>query len=304
MENYWHIHSRSFLFFLLPLLLSACEEQIESADAYGNFEAQELIISAEASGKLLELDLEEGSTLKAGQMLGFIDTTQLHLKKLQLQASIRTIGGKQQDALPQIEVYTEQKRNLQREKKRVEALLKDKAATPKQLDDIIGQIEVVNKQINAAQAQEKTFNKGLLGETEPLQLQIAQIEDQLQKSYIHNPIEGTVLLKFVEASEFVTMGKPLYKIADLSEMDLRVFVSGTQLTHIKIGQEVKVFIDEDESTNRQLTGIINWISDKAEFTPKIVQTKEERTNLVYAIKIAVQNDGYLKIGMPGEVHFN
>lgn len=290
---------------LLSLLVFcfSCEEQTDLADAYGNFEAQELVISAEANGKLIRFDLEEGQEMKQGQTIGFIDTTQLQLKKEQLLASIKTIGGKQQNIEPQIEVYEEQKKNLIREKDRVEALLKDKAATPKQLDDIMGQIEVVNRQIKAARAQSQTFNQGLLGETDPLRIQIKQIEDQIRKSYITNPINGTVLLKLAEASEFVNMGKPLYKIAELSEMDLRIFVSGVQLPKIKLGQEVKVYIDEDETTNRQLSGEITWISDKAEFTPKIVQTKEERVNLVYAVKVTVKNDGALKIGMPGEVRF-
>jgi HlyD family secretion protein len=291
--------------FLIPILLLcfACEEQTDLADAYGNFEAQELVISAEANGKLMQFELEEGQVLKKGQIIGFIDTTQLHLKKEQLLASIKTISGKQQDAEPQVAVYEEQKKNLLREKNRVEALLKDKAATPKQLDDIMGQIEVVDRQIKAAREQSQTFNQGLLGETAPIRIQIKQLEDQIKKSYITNPVNGTVLLKLAEASEFVNMGKPLYKIAELSEMDLRIFVSGMQLPKIKLGQEVNVFIDEDETNNKQISGVISWISDKAEFTPKIVQTKEERVNLVYAVKVTVKNDGALKIGMPGEVRF-
>ena len=291
---------------LLILMLFAflgCEEQNDLADAYGNFEARELIVSAEANGKILQLDIQEGQQLQANQLVGFLDTTQLHLKKQQLLASIRTISGKQQDVEPQIEVYNSSKENLLREKNRIEALLKDKAATPKQLDDINSQIEVIDQQIEAARAQNKTFNRGLLGETDPIRIQIAQIEDQIKKSYIINPIKGTVLLKLAENSEFVNMGKPLYKIADLSEMELRIFVSGAQLHNMKLGQEVAVFIDEDEESNRQLSGTISWISDKAEFTPKIVQTKEERVNLVYAVKVSVENDGSLKIGMPGEVRF-
>lgn len=292
---------------LIPLLiitvLSACEAPEETADAYGNFEARELLVSAETSGKIIQLDVEEGQRLEKGQLVAIIDTTQLHLKKLQLQASIQTVSGKTQDAQPQIEVLQEQKKNLLREKKRVEALLEDKAATPKQLDDILGQIDVVEKQIAATEAQNQTFNKGLLGEIDPIRIQIAQIEDQLDKSYVHNPIGGTVLLKMAEPSEFTGAGKPLYKIANLEELELRAYVSGAQLPHVQIGETVEVYIDEDENENKQYSGTVSWISSQAEFTPKIVQTKEERVNLVYAVKIKVKNDGALKIGMPGEVIF-
>ena len=291
------------IIFILICFLFACEEQQNLADAYGNFEAKEVLVSAEMPGKLLQFNVEEGQVLKANQIIGFVDTTQLDLKRQQLKASIKTIGGKQQNVKPQIKVYEESKRNLIREKNRIEALLKDKAATPKQLDDILGQIEVVDRQIEAAKANEQTFNQGLLGERAPIQIQIAQIDDQIQKSYITNPLEGTVLLKLAEEAEFVNPGKPLFKIANLDEMELRIFIDGTQLPKIKIGQEVQVFIDESADSNRALTGTISWISDKAEFTPKIVQTKEERVNLVYAVKVKVSNDGSLKIGMPGEVRF-
>ncbi|MCP3933689.1 MAG: HlyD family efflux transporter periplasmic adaptor subunit [Bacteroidetes bacterium] len=296
MKSFWFIFLACFLFY-------SCEKQENGSDAYGNFEAREVFVSSEANGKLVRFDVEEGEKYAARQLIGFVDTTQLYLKKLQLEAAIRAIPTKKQDAQPQIEVFEKQKKNLLREKKRVEALLKDKAATPKQLDDIAGQIEVVDKQIAAASAKTTTLNKGIVSEIEPLRVQIKQIEDQLRKSYLYNPIKGTVLLKLAEESEFTVMGKPLYKIADLQNMILKVYVSGTQLPHIKIGDQVTVLIDEDEETNRSLTGNINWISEKAEFTPKIVQTKEERVNLVYAVKIAVKNDGALKIGMPGEVVF-
>lgn len=285
------------------LLLSACEAPEDTADAYGNFESRELLVSAETSGKIIQLEVEEGQRLQKGQLVAMIDTTQLHLKKLQLQASIQTISGKTQDIQAQVDVLQEQKKNLLREKARVEALLKDKAATPKQLDDIVGQIEVVDRQILATKDQNKTFNKGVLGEINPIRIQIEQMEDQLRKSYVYNPIEGTVLLKMAEASEFTAAGKTLYKIANLETLELRAYVSGAQLPHVQIGDEVEVYIDENATENKQYSGTVTWISDQAEFTPKIVQTKEERVNLVYAIKIKVKNDGALKIGMPGEVLF-
>lgn len=288
---------------LFIFVLQSCEEPIEKADAYGNFEATETLVSAEATGKLLTFNVTEGQTIEAGQRIGLIDTTQLHLKKLQLKAGIETVSTKTQNTDAQVAVLAEQKRNLIRERDRVKALLKDKAATPKQLDDINGQIEVVDKQIVATQDQTSTVNKGILGEIAPIKAQIRQIEDQLKKSYLYNPIKGTVMSKLAEPYEIVAMGSPLYKIANLEELTLRAYVVGSQLPQIKIGQQVTVLIDETAETNQALEGTISWISDKAEFTPKIVQTKEERVNLVYAIKVKVKNDGRLKIGMPAEVEF-
>lgn len=294
--------------FALPFIIAvaaACQSNNHRSDAYGNFEAREIIISAETGGKILFLDAEEGQPLKAGQLVGLIDTTTLHFQREQLLATIGAVRRKTQDARPQVEVLQEQKENLLREKKRTEALLAEKAATPKQLDDIEGQIEVIDQQIAATLAQEKTANRGILAEVDPLLAQINLIEDQLQKCYVINPIEGIVLVKLAEPAEMAVPGKALYKIADLTEMELRVYVSGAQLPHIRLGEEVTVLIDENEDKTRSLKGRISWIAGQAEFTPKIVQTKEERVNLVYAVKVKVANqDGRLKIGMPGEVNFN
>lgn len=287
---------------LLPLLgMSSCQPETNNADAYGNFEVRELLVFAEANGKILTLNAEEGQTLEAGQLVALIDTLPLHLQKLQLLASIQTVSVKTQDARPQIQVLEEQRANLLREKKRVEALLADKAATPKQLDDINGQIEVVDKQIAATRSQTQTLNRGILGEIGPIREKIKAIDDQISRCYVYNPIAGTVLLKLAEPSEMTAAGKPLYKIADLREMELRAYISGAQLPEIKIGQEVEVRIDQGEENFRSLSGKVSWIASEAEFTPKTIQTKEERVNLVYAIKIKVPNDGSLKIGMPGEV---
>jgi HlyD family secretion protein len=289
------------LFIPLALGLTACEPETNGADAYGNFEVREIIVSAEANGKILLLDVEEGQTLQAGQLVALIDTVPLHLQKQQLLAGIQTVHTKTQDAQPQIEVLEEQKANLLREKKRVEALLADKAATPKQLDDINGQIEVVDKQIAAARSQTSTLNRGILGEIGPIREKIKLIEDQIRRCYVYNPMEGVVLLKLAEPTEMTAAGRPLYKIADLSEMELRAYVSGAQLPEVKIGQEVEVRIDQGVEGFRSLNGQVSWIASQAEFTPKTIQTKEERVNLVYAIKVKVPNDGSLKIGMPGEV---
>ncbi len=294
----------SILWLPALLLLASCQEQSETADAYGNFEARELIVSAEANGQLLSFTAEEGRQLQAGQQVGLIDTTQLHLQREQLKASIRAVIGKTKTVQPQIDVLLEQKENLKREEKRLAALVADSAATPKQLDDIQGQIEVVEKQIKATRSQNQELNQGILAEIAPLEAQIAQIEDLIRRSYIINPINGTVLLKLAEPYEMAAVGKPLYTIAGLEELELRAYVSGEQLPQIQLGQEVKISIDEDEEKNRSLPGTISWIADDAEFTPKTIQTKKERVNLVYAIKVRVKNDGSLKIGMPGEVAFH
>ncbi|MCO6491052.1 MAG: HlyD family efflux transporter periplasmic adaptor subunit [Phaeodactylibacter sp.] len=291
----------SFLLFLAALLLSSCQENGDTADAYGNFEAREVIVSAEGSGQLLHFSVEEGQELQAGQLIGLIDTTPLHLKKQQLRASIQAVGGKTQEVQPQVDVLQKQKQNLLREEKRLKALVADNAATPKQLDDIQGQIDVVDKQIAAALSQNKDINQGILAEIAPLQAQIDVVEDQIRRCYIHNPIDGTVLLKLAEPNEITATGKPLYTIAKMEELELRAYISGVQLPHLRLGQQVEVLIDEDQENNRSLPGTVSWISDKAEFTPKTIQTKEERVNLVYAFKVKVKNDGSLKIGMPGEV---
>ena len=290
------------LLFLLTLLLTACQETAERADAYGHFEATETLVSAEANGKLLLFDVEEGKKLGLGEVVGLIDTMPLHLQLQQVKARITALGGKTQSAKPQVDVLQKQKSNLLREEKRVQALLKDSAATQKQLDDIQGQIEVVDRQIKATESQTSTLNQGILAEVAPLQAQMDIINDQINRCFIKNPVEGTVLIKLTEPGEIAAMGKPLYTIAPLEEMELRAYVSGTQLPHLSLGQEVEVLVDQDEKTNRGLKGKISWIASEAEFTPKTIQTKEERVNLVYAIKVKVVNDGRLKIGMPAEVN--
>lgn len=290
--------------FLLPLLaLGACQIEENTSDAFGNFEAKEVLVSSEGAGKILRLDLEEGQTLEAGQVVGIIDTTALHLRKMQLMASIRTVQGKTQDVQPQIEVLEEQRRNLLRERDRLKALVQDNAATRKQLDDMEGQLLVVERQIAAARKQNRDVNTAILGETDPLRVQIQQIEDQIARCYIVNPIGGMVLLKLAEQHEVTAPGKPLYKIADMEQMTLRAYVGGDQLPNIKVGEKVTVLVDQDGKSNRELSGTLSWVSPKAEFTPRIVQTKEQRVNLVYAVKVLVKNDGTLKIGMPGEVRF-
>ena len=291
-----------YIIFLLPVLHS-CMGDEEKADAYGNFEAVEVIISSEANGKLMSFKLDEGDKLEANQVIGYVDTMQLHLNKKQQQASIKAIKSKTQNVQVQIDVLQKQKVNLLREKKRIVNLLADSAATTKQYDDIVGQLDVVEKQIVARKSQLNTNNRGLLSEIYPLEVKIELIEDQIHKSVIVNPNSGTVLTKFAYENEVTTFGKPLYKIADLKEITLRAYVSGSQLAELKIGQYVKVKIDQQNGM-KDLSGQLIWISSTAEFTPKVIQTKEERVNLVYAFKVLVKNNGELKIGMPGELFFN
>ena len=289
---------------IIPLLaisvfIASCTKKDNRSDAYGNFEAVETIVSAEASGKILQFNVEEGQKLEQDAIVGYIDTVQLHLKKLQIAEQKKTVGTKFKSISTQVAVLEEQKRVNLREKARIERLIKDDAATGKQLDDINGAIDVINRQIASVKSQDETTRQEMKG----YDAQADQIIDQISKSNIVNPVSGTVVLKLAETSEVVTFGKPLYKIADLSEMELRVYISGAQLPEIKLGQKVKVLIDNGATDFRSLEGVISWISDKAEFTPKIIQTKEERVNLVYAVKVKVKNDGSLKIGMPGEIIF-
>jgi len=283
----------------LSLLLFACSGNDNGPDAYGNFEAREIIVSAESQGKLLQFNVEEGEKLKKNQQVGWIDTSTLHIQKEQLKAQKQAVASKLANIKAQIEVQQEQKQNLLTEKNRVEKLYNDQAATKQKLDDINGKYEVLLKQIKATKTQINAVHK----EMEVMERQIDLVDEQIKKSKIINPVNGTVLEKYVEESEIAAIGKALYKIARLDEIDLRVYISGAQLPSVKIGQKVTVLVDKDAKTNQEFEGKVIWISDQAEFTPKIIQTKEERVNMVYAVKVRVQNDGTMKIGMPGEVKF-
>lgn len=288
-------------YFLLSMitLLAACSGNNDKSDAYGNFETDDVMISAEANGRLLSFNVEEGKKITAKELVAVIDTIDLVLKKSQLEAQKTAIAARIAGIHAQIEVQKQQKQNLLVDKNRIEKLMMDGAATQKQLDDINGQIELTDRQIASVNTQFVSVN----AEQDVVNTQILQVQESISKCSIYNPKDGIVLEKFAEPNEITAFGKPLYKIADMSEMILRVYVSGDQLPNIKIGQEVKVLIDLDKKTNRQITGIISWVSESAEFTPKIIQTKEERVNMVYAVKVRVKNDGSLKIGMPGEVNF-
>ncbi|RLD58534.1 MAG: HlyD family secretion protein [Bacteroidetes bacterium] len=285
---------------IISVFLASCSNNNHSSDAYGNFETKEIIISSEATGKIIDLNIEEGQTITKNYIVGIVDTTQLHLKKQQLLAQKSLIYSKLSNVKAQIAIQNELRKNIMLDKKRIEKMFNDGAATQKQFDDINGKLNVIDKQIKNIEIQNITINN----EANVLSKQIALVQDQIQRCLIKNPIKGTVLDKYVEPFEMAVAGKSLYKIADIKKMYLRVYVSGSQLSEIKLGQKVKVLIDKGKNDFKKLDGIITWISDEAEFTPKIIQTKEERVDLVYAVKVLVNNNGEIKIGMPGEVVFN
>jgi HlyD family secretion protein len=293
-----------YLLITSVFLFTSCGKGSNDVDASGNFEAEEIIVGAEASGKIIRFDVEEGQALKAGQVIGYVDTTQLSLRKKQLQYSIHAVLAKQPNAASQLSTIQEQIETANFEKKRVENLLKADAATQKQLDDLNAQLAFLQKQYNATKTSLSITSGSLQSETYPLKAQIEQLEDQIKKSVIINPIEGTVLTKYIEKNEIASPGKALYKIADLSTMTFRAYISGNQLSVMKLGETVKILIDDVDGKSKSYDGKVSWVSDKAEFTPKTIQTKDERANLVYAVKIAVKNDGYLKLGMYGDLKFN
>lgn len=283
------------------VLMCACSHNSNVYDATGCFEAEETIISAEANGVIRHFALEEGEELSAGEQIGYIDSTQLYLRKRQLESQVRALMERKPDIAVQLSALESQLRTACTEKARIVKLLEGDAATPKQLDDINARIDLLNRQIDATKSSLKITSDGITNDADPLRIQIAQIGDQLSKCKIINPTDGTVLSKYARVNEFTATGQPLYKIADLNEMILRAYFTSSQLTHLKIGQQVKVYADFGKEETRSYEGKISWISSKSEFTPKTIQTQDERANLVYAVKISVPNDGYLKIGMYAQV---
>ncbi|WP_338869215.1 HlyD family efflux transporter periplasmic adaptor subunit [Spirosoma sp. SC4-14] len=299
------------------LFTMACHQDDEKADAYGNFEAVETIVSAEATGTLQLFTVEEGQQLKVGQPVGKVDTEQLTLRRAQLVASQRAVGSRTPNVTAQLSAYEQQiavqqqqLTTLQREKERTRNLIEAGAAPTKQLDDIQAQIDAVDRQIALIRQQRAvqasalgTQRSGTAAEAAPIAEQIRQVDDQIAKSTIVNPVAGVVTVKYAEPGEVVSYGKPLYKVAPLTEITLRAYVMGDQLVNVKPGQSVQVQVDAPGGQLKSYAGTVTWISSKAEFTPKVIQTRDERVNLVYAVKINVKNDGGLKIGMPGEVRF-
>jgi len=292
------------LFFCLLFLLAACSSNHKNYDASGMFEAIEIIVSAETNGKILSLNITEGESLEPSQLIGIVDTTQLYWQKVQLQQSKKQVGARKQDVSIQLASLEEQLAYQQREKIRVEKLIAAKAGNTKQLDDINAQIAIIHKQIAAMKENLEKNNQGVTDNSGLVDAQIAAINDQLAKAYIKSPIAGTVIVKYAEAGEVTSLGRPLFKVADVDNLYLRAYVSSAQLTQLQLNQPVKVYSDFGEKERREYDGIITWISPEAEFTPKTIQTKDERANLVYAIKVLVKNDGFLKIGMYGDVRFS
>ncbi|WP_029328761.1 HlyD family secretion protein [Bacteroides sp. 14(A)] len=288
----------------LLALFSACGNGAPKYDATGTFETTEVLVSAEASGRLLYFDIEEGMLLKAGEEVGVVDTVQLYLKKLQLEASLKSVEEQRPDILKQVAATKEQISAAQRERNRVANLLKVGAANQKQLDDAEDQLEVLRKQLVAQNSTLSNSHQSLTWQSSSVGIQVAQVEDQLKKCHITSPITGTVLAKYAEAGELTAMGTPLFKVADTEQMYLRAYITSEQLSQVKLGQKVTVFSDYGTNEHKQYPGVVTWISDTSEFTPKTILTKNERANLVYAVKIAVHNDGLLKIGMYGGVEFS
>ncbi|RPI68558.1 MAG: HlyD family efflux transporter periplasmic adaptor subunit [Ignavibacteriae bacterium] len=293
-----------FRLFALSLLitLASCSTNNDSVDGSGTFEAVETMISAEVSGRLVQFSIVDGQQVKRDELLGVIDTTQLVLKRQQLQAQVQAVLARKPHVATQIAALQEQLRGAKREHERLTKLVKADAATQKQLDDATTAMDVLTKQLDAQLSSLDVTTSSLDSETRPLVMQIAQIDDQLERSRLLAPFNGTVLTTYADPYELAVAGKALYKIADLSTLIMRAYITNDQLTQIKLGQNVKVIVDHGD-TQKSYTGNVSWISDKAEFTPKTIQTKDERANLVYAVKIRVPNDGYLKIGMYGEITF-
>lgn len=303
--------------FAFAVTLLSCNQNKLKTDASGVFESDEVIVSAEQSGKILSFPIKEGDKLLKGAVIGKIDMSNIILQKQQVQATIQALKEKTTNPKPEIEFVKRQQAVQEaqlaqqlREKRRTESLLKGDAATQKQLDDINSAIDQLQKQITVskqqialAQSNIATQNRSILSERDPLEKSIAQIQDQINKGQIVNPISGSVLTKYALEGEMTTIGKALYKIANLDTITLRAYITESQLTSVKLNQLVKVYTDDGAKNYKEYVGWVSWISDKSEFTPKTIQTKDERANLVYAVKVRVKNNGYLKLGMYGEVKF-
>ena len=288
---------------LMILSIVSCSNGDQEFDASGNFEATEIIVSSEATGKILTLAVEEGQDVNLNVQLGYVDTIQLQLQKERLVATAQAVRSRKADISKQIAAVDQQISNLDIEKNRAERLISMGAGNTKTLDDINAQISTLKKQRSAQLSSLQRNNSSADSEGSAIEVQIKQLEDQISRCKIYSPVKGTIIGKYAEEGEFTTVGKPLFKVADLDTITLKAYVTQSQLTKLKFRDKVRVFADFGEKERREYEGIISWISDKAEFTPKTIQTKEERENFVYALKVRVKNDGYLKIGMYGELLF-
>ena len=285
----------------LLFILDACSGGKDKYDATGTFETTEVVVSAEASGKLLYMNLEEGMKLQVGQTVGMVDTVQLYLKKLQLEANARSVKGQRPDIRKQIAATQEQIKQAERERDRIKRLLDADAANRKQLDDAESMLQVLRKQLVAQNSTLQNSDQSLSWQSSSVDIQVAQVNDQLTKCRVCAPIEGTVLAQYAEAGEFVAPGTPLFRLGNMEQMYLRAYITSEQLADVRLGQIVKVVADYGGGQQREYEGSVTWIADTSEFTPKNILTKDERANLVYAVKVAVRNDGMLKIGMYGGI---
>lgn len=291
---------KKVIYIAMALLAISCTKEAEF-DAQGTFEATEVVVSSEATGRILNFDIEEGMAIAANQTVGTIDSLQLHLQRKQLVAQQSALLASRPDVKKQVAALREQIAKQKTELRRVENMLRDGAATQKQKDDIEAQIKILEGQL---EAQLSTLDKNtstINGNSVVLEAQIAALDDRISKCRIISPVGGTVLVKYAEAGELASAGKPLMKIADLKNIYLRAYFTSDQLANVKLGDEVKVVADFGGTERYGYTGRVAWISSESEFTPKTIQTKDSRANLVYAVKIAVENDGRLKIGLAGEV---
>lgn len=282
------------------VLAASCGTEAEF-DAQGTFEATEVVVSSEATGRILNFEVEEGTAVEANQMVGAIDSVQLHLQRKQLVAQQSALLGSRPDVKKQVAALREQIAKQNEELRRVENMLKDGAATKKQKDDIEAQIKILERQLDATLSTLDKNTSTINNNSAALEAQIAALDDRISKCRIISPIGGTVLVKYAEAGELASVGKPLMKIADLDNIYLRAYFTSDQLAKVNLGDEVKVVADFGGEERYDYTGRVAWISSESEFTPKTIQTKDSRANLVYAVKIAVENDGRLKIGLAGEV---
>jgi HlyD family secretion protein len=295
--------NRTSLTLLLALgalsALAGCDRN-DRSDGYGNFESTEIVVSSETAGKLLRYDVDDGLRLEKGEVAAVVDTTQLDIDRRQLRAQLKALTDQQPSISAEAAVYRQQRRNIQHDLDRYSRLVSEGAVPSKQLEDIRDRALVIDRQISSVDSKSPM----VVAQADAVSAQIDRIDDQIAKSLVRNPVKGIVLAKYAEQGEVVTYGKPLYRIADTETMYLRVYLSGSQLSQVRIGQQVEVLVDGQKPAQRKLTGTVTWISSKAEFTPKIIQTREDRVNMVYAVKVLVKNpDGLLKIGMPGEIRF-
>lgn len=288
---------------VLALAMTACGKGNKVYDASGVFESTEVTVSAEGNGKIMSLDLQEGDRLEAGAVVGCIDTVQLYLSKIQLEASRRAVGSGRLNISRQTAALESQIAKQRQELDRFTKLEQAGASNRKQVEDIQAQLDILERQLAAQKESLQNTNSNVSGQADALEAQVMQLEDKIRKCVITSPVSGTILAKYSEAGELAVQGRALFKVADLDNIRLRAYITADQLTGLKLGQSVKVFADQGTSGRKEYAGTLVWISDKAEFTPKTIQTRDERANLVYAVKIAVKNDGLIKLGMYGEVKF-